>query len=226
MTIKLLAADVGFRSTGMAIFEQAREDWQLFGTKCVHTLKEHDGLVALDDVRRTEFMATGILNYYIENKAQGLICEIPNGGAQSASAQKCMAAATSMIAVIHLVLKCPVIWITPDQSRAAAGWNKNEQPPLPAGLSPEERKDLARLKKQKRPENAVLIAAMKLKDKARSEAKAARQKALKDSVMGAMGAKYPAITKIKKDDQEHIADACASFEAAKGARLARLLEQL
>ena len=122
--IKVLAADVGFMATGMAIFCHTPEGWKLFDKRCLHTEQGHSEIVeskraktgfvrkhlcsvATDDIRRTELMATGIINYFIENQCEGLVAEIPGGGAQNAIAQKCMGAATAMIAVVRMVLRCP-----------------------------------------------------------------------------------------------------------------------
>lgn len=196
---KVLAADIGFRSTGMAIFCFTQEGWKLFDKKCLHTEQAHSEIVeskrakkgfvkkqlcsvAIDDIRRTESMATGIINYFIENQCGAMACEIPNGGAQSASAQKCMGAATAMISVVRLVLQCPAEWITPNESRAAAGWIKTEHPEA----------DGAEIKK---------------------------------FVMATMEAKYPTISELKLKNKEHIADACATFEAARGRQVIKDLEK-
>jgi hypothetical protein len=200
--IKLLAADVGYAATGMAIFSWTPEaGWQLFDTKCLHTEQECRTWVTSgrtgkrvarsldsvtnDDIRRTEFLATGILNYCIENKVQGMACELPNGGAQNAAAAKSMGAAVSMIAVVRMVLRIPAVWITPDQSRLAAGWNKQEHL-IPKGLSESDHRRA-------------------LQD---------RKRDLKKHVMATMSAKYPAIGELADVNREHIADALATFEAA------------
>ena len=119
------------------------------------------------------------MNYFIENQCKGMICEIPNGGGQDAKAAKCMGAALSMIATVRVALQCAAIWVTPTESRAAAGWIQDEHP-RPAGMS------LSEYKKMQ-----------------------------KSFVMDAMSAKYPAIAGLKLADKEHIADACAAFEAKK-----------
>ena len=195
---KVLAADIGFTATGMAIFTYDKEycpEWRLFDTRCLHTGQEHtkhkvrDGRkiklrlasVAHDDIRRAELMAGGIFNYYLENKCEAMVCEIPNGGAQSAWAAKYMGAATTMIAVIRLVLRCPADWITPTQSRTAAGWRRETHP-------------------------------------------GEKTKEIKTFVMGAMAVKYPAIAGLEDEDKEHIADACATFEAARGRQLIKSME--
>lgn len=199
---KLLAADIGFTSTGMAIFELTAGG-RLFDTKCLHTQQEHTervikngrkvkihlASVSNDDIRRTEFLACGIINYFIENQCKGMICEIPNGGAQDAKAAKCMGAAMAMIATVRVSLQCPALWITPSESRAAAGWNKDEHP--------------------------------------RGEMTADQYKKFQKAfVMAAMEHKYPEISGLKLKDKEHIADACATFEAARGEKIKRFLGKL
>jgi hypothetical protein len=193
---RILAADIGFTSVGMAIFEPTVDgwkvldsklehivkDWKVFDSKCLHTYKGHEGSVALDDVRRIESLTMGIVNYFIENKCHAMVCEIPHGGAQSASAQKAMAAATAMIATIRVMLACPVQWVTPNQSRAAAGWDKDAHKP-PEGMKGEA---LRRFKQD-------------------------RSKELKQTIMRNMEAKHPEIARFIQKDKEHIADACATF---------------
>lgn len=197
----------------MAIFAWTpAAGWFLFDTKCIHTEQEHRvwetsnrtgkrvarslDSVTNDDVRRAESLATGILNYCIENKAQAMVCELPNGGAQNAAAAKSMGAAVSIISVVRLVLQIPAVWITPDQSRLAAGWNKQEHL-IPKGLSERDHKRA-------------------LQD---------RKRDLKKHVMTVMSAKYPAISELADVNREHIADACAAFEAACNCELLQQLTQ-
>jgi hypothetical protein len=96
-----------------------------------------------------------------------------------------MGAAVSMIAVVRMVLRIPAVWITPDQSRLAAGWNKQEHL-IPKGLSESDHRRA-------------------LQD---------RKRDLKKHVMATMSAKYPAIGELADVNREHIADALATFEAA------------
>lgn len=182
---KFLAADIGFGSTGMAIF-CFDKGWRIFDAKCLHTSKRNDsGSVTLDDIRRVEFLATGITNYYIENGCSAMACELPSSGAQSAKAQKAMSAAVSLIATCRLFLRAPALWITPNESRAAAGWDSKFHPVDPA-----------------------------LKGSERKKALNERTKALKAFIMREMTEKFPLIGKFKDADKEHIADACSTFLAA------------
>lgn len=206
---KVLAADIGFRSTGMAIFQHTPKGWKYFDSRCIHTnqahsekVKDENGRlvrnkkgkikkhqltsVAVDDVRRIELMGIEILNYFIENQCQALVCEIPGGGAQNASAQKCMGLATGMIAMIHVALRCPMEHISPGESRAAAGWIKKEHPM--EGLSSTQKKT-----------------------------------AMKAFIMAVMEQKYLELVGLPVNDKEHIADACATFEAARGKELIKLM---
>ena len=176
MSTRILSADLGFASTGLAVFEYTAGRWCLFDTKCLHTVKGHTGSVAHDDVRRSEFLAAGIMNYFIENKCSAMVAEIPHGGAQAAISAKCMGAATGMIAAVRVALGCPCDWIAPTMSRAAAGWDKLAHKDIPIK---------------------------------------ARKLAMKRFIMATMQTKYPAIAGLKIKDKEHIADACAAFEAAR-----------
>jgi len=185
ISTKILAIDAGFAATGLAVFEYTAGRWFLFDTKCLHTKKNHSGSVAHDDIRRTEFLAAGIMNYFIENKCSAMAAEIPHGGAQSAIAAKCMGAASAMIAAVRVALGCPCDWISPDMSRAAAGWDKMAHRDIPIK---------------------------------------ARKLTMKRFIMAAMEVKYPAISGLKLKDKEHIADACAAFEAARGRKIIRDME--
>ena len=49
---------------------------------------------------------------------------------------------------------------------------------------------------------------------------------VKKLVMAAMAGKYPEIAALRKADQEHIADALATYEAAKDRQMIRTLEQI
>ena len=207
--IKILAADIGFRSTGMAIFRFTAWGWELFDTKCVHTnqahtvriikngrrVKRRTDSVVCDDIRRTEFLATEISNYFITNQCSFMACELPHGGAQSAQAQKAMSAAVTMIAVVRLFLQCGWQQVTPNESRAAAGWDKGAHA-IPPGLSKQEHK----------------------------QALTSRTKELKAFVMSAMSEKYPIITGLPVVDKEHIADALATFEHARNCDSIKELE--
>lgn len=195
----ILAADIGFTATGMVIFQFDKE-WRIFDMKCLHTEQGHTdrvkrkngktkkvrmSSVAHDDISRTEYLTCGIMNYFIDNRCSAIVAEIPHGGAQSAVSAKCMGAATAMIATVRVALDCPACWVTPDDSRLAAGWDKTKH------------KDLS------------------LKE---------RKAELKRFIMNAMGKKYPSIAGLKMKDKEHIADACAAFEAARNRQIVKSLE--
>lgn len=196
---KLLAADIGYCSTGMAIFAYDKDycpEWRLFDSRCLHTSKGRETSVTLDDIRRTEFLALQLTNYFIENGCSAIVAELPSGGAQSASAQKSMALAVAMIATCRLFLQAPAVWVTPNESRKAAGWDKDAHP-IPKGLNAYERK----------------------------KALNARTKALKEFVIEAMVKKYPAIDKYIVADKEHVADACSAFEAKRDHEIIKELEK-
>ena len=181
--VKVLAADIGFAATGMAVLELQGDKAALFTTSCVHTQPEHKkrGIyVSHDDVRRAQEVTRAILKVYTENGCKGLVVELPSAGAQGAKANRCMGIATGIIAALAEIVKCPVEWITPSESRKAA---------IGSCSAPEG-------------EN------------------------IKKLVMAAIEARWPDIAGLKLKDKEHIADALATFEAARGRQLMLLLEGL
>lgn len=181
MGVKVLAADIGFASTGMAVLLIQGGQSSLHATACAHSkpeAKKRGIYVAHDDVRRAQHITREILRVYTDNACRGIICEIPSAGAQGAKPNRCMGIATGMIAALAEILRCPVEWITPNESRAAATGRQT----APSG------------------EN------------------------IKRLVMAAMSVKYPDIAGLKLADKEHIADALAAFEAARGRQMMRLLE--
>lgn len=178
--MKVLAADIGFGATGLAVLSLRGGQPGLVAFSCVHTAPEHKkrGIyVAHDDVRRAQEITRGIAEAYAANDCRGLICELPSAGAQGAKPNRAMGIATGLIAALAEVLRCPVEWITPGESRAAAIGRQS----APKG------------------EN------------------------IKHLVMAAMQERYPEIAGLKLADKEHIADALATFEAARGRQMLRVL---
>lgn len=124
MITKILAVDIGFGSTGMAVVAITPGGQpELYTYTCLHTKPEHKrrGIyVAHDDVRRAMDITRGIRDYYMLNGCAGLAVELPSGGAQGAKANRAMGIATGLVAALAEVSLWPVEWITPGESRKAA----------------------------------------------------------------------------------------------------------
>ena len=178
---KVLAIDIGFASAGMAVlgFQDGRA--VLHATACAHTRKLDKKLgiyVAHDDVRRAQEITRAVIKTYTDNSCKGVVVELPSAGAKGAKANRAMGISTGIIAALTEIVRCPVEWITPSESRSAAI----------------------------------------------GRATAPKGGDVKDLVMKAMTEKYPEIAGLKVVDKEHIADALATFEAARGRQLLRLME--
>jgi Holliday junction resolvasome RuvABC endonuclease subunit len=175
---RVLAIDIGFAAAGMAVFDIAPV--KLWDTKCIHTspeAKKRGIYQSHDDVRRALSLTRGIVEYFTESQCSGMAVELPSAAAQGAKANRAMGIATGVIAATVEILRCPVDWITPDESRTAAIGRRS----APKG------------------EN------------------------IKELVMAAISAHYPEIAGLKLKDKEHIADAIATFEAARDRQMIRTL---
>lgn len=180
--VRILAIDIGFAATGMAVLGVHQDGHaELHDTKCLHTKPEHKkrGIyVAHDDTRRGREITRGILDYLLINECKGIVVELPSGGAQGAKANRAMGIATGVMAALPTIIKMPVEYITPSESRKAA------------------------IGKCTAPEGENV----------------------KDLVIEAMALKYgPTIKALPVKDREHIADALATFEAARERQLVQVL---
>jgi len=168
----------------------------LLAVDCLHTEELEDSKVSISDVLRAVRSYTWIRNNYREHDCSVIACELPTAGTKDSRAARCMGIISGVIASVCAELQCPVIWITPDESRAAGGWIKKEHlipKPDTTGMRASERKKL-------------------LAEHARALSR--RNAELKNLVMQNMEKRYPIISGMKKKDKEHIADALATFEAA------------
>jgi len=128
---KVLAVDVGFAATGLAVMEESPMSvgvgvvrvWVPMALYCLRTEKmtKKVGLrVADDDVRRVADLARGIVKVIDEHQIRRALVEVPGGGGRAARPVRCMALATGMIAAVLELRKVAWEVVTPDESRKAA----------------------------------------------------------------------------------------------------------
>lgn len=118
-----MAIDVGFVSSGVAIFENGN----LIHVDCIETkpIKNKQAVYAAhQDVLRIQAMTRGIVYLIGKWDVRGLLVEIPHGGAQSGRAMRAMGLASGMIGSIVECVKLPVEWYLPNQTRIAACGNR------------------------------------------------------------------------------------------------------
>jgi vacuolar-type H+-ATPase subunit F/Vma7 len=195
-----MAADVGFQATGWAIFDVSAYPARLMFTGCSRPKKDTKRkhlLVADSDADRTARMVRDILEAVRAHNITQIVAEIPSGGSKGARANRTMGIATGFIVTLVETLGLAAEWYTQKETREAATGKKPALLKIPKDTTPEERKAI---------------------EKQREEAK----KCIKELVIAAMQEKYPALKDITVyADLEHIADACATFEAAKNGNLVR-----
>jgi Holliday junction resolvasome RuvABC endonuclease subunit len=113
----LLTLDVGFKSMGWALIEGGSIK------KCgvIETEKSKKKTVRVADDRawRSANLARELSSLILCNGAKGVIGELPSGGALNAKAMAYMAMATAITAAVCEILKIPVEWVTPGDSKKA-----------------------------------------------------------------------------------------------------------
>lgn len=118
----ILALDVGFKSTGYAVFKKGI----VKATGVIETTTAEDKKIkiAYVNARRASQIAIS-LKLIIEackGNVKGVVGELPSGAALSARAGQAMALATGTVAAAIAVLGLPVEWVTPvDVKRALTG---------------------------------------------------------------------------------------------------------
>ena len=126
-----LALDVGFRSTGMALFTSSCDMLLLIKTECVKLKRmkdEDEKYASVVDVEYVMQMAESISKFIDAYGVKDIVVELPHGGAKSSRAARLMGMASAMIATIVVLKNLNVQWFTPkDVKEAATGKSKAEK---------------------------------------------------------------------------------------------------
>ena len=194
----VMALDIGFAHTGIAVFDVSKTPALIVHLSCVRpkkdTKKKHL-LVADSDIDRVQRMVRGIVDVVRQFDIGKMVVEMPSGGAQGARANRAMGIATGMIVSLKECLGLAAEYYSPNDTREAAVGRIDPGPKVRKGMTDEEKK---RIKQERE----------------------AFKKGIKMRVMEAMEKKYPELGRIDiMADKEHIADAVSTFEAAKNGNL-------
>lgn len=114
----LLSLDVGFAKTGWSVFDKGRP--KDCGVSQHPKSKKRGIRTADDNVFRAGMLVTNLKNIIEQYDCKAVIGELPSGGAQSATAMRDMAAATSAVAGMVTCLDLPCEWCTPGDVKLAA----------------------------------------------------------------------------------------------------------
>lgn len=119
----ILAVDIGFRSTGLALFEITKDGYTLKYVRCCSPKQrkktKHD-YVAVMDAQQVMQMASEIILFIRINNVERMIVELPSGGAKSSRAVRLMGMASAMIATISTFFDIPIEFFTPREIKMAA----------------------------------------------------------------------------------------------------------
>jgi len=129
MHFRIVAIDVGFRSTGLAAFNVYPNRLELAEFDCVHTEPPPGKRKkALKDVDRIQRNIDGIVAFLEKNDAMWMVVELPTGGSKSSRAARAMGMATTMIVSIAKLLEIQAEWYEPiDIKRAACDKNSADK---------------------------------------------------------------------------------------------------
>ncbi len=118
-----LALDPSFSNLGYATFN---EKLILVDVGVIKTSKSKSKItsVSSDDSFRTQKLAVWLAGYILKHKIKGIFSERP-AGAMSASALKSFCIINSIIDCISCLLKVPVEWTTPAQTKLGLVGKKN-----------------------------------------------------------------------------------------------------
>lgn len=113
----LLSLDVGFASMGWAVFDRGEV------ISCGTIVTKKDGKKTTrsssDTFTRCVQIATQLKDIIHDHSIEGVIGELPSGGAQSANAMKQMGMATSIVASVCGILGLPFEEVTPNEVKIA-----------------------------------------------------------------------------------------------------------
>ena len=119
----VLAIDIGFKNTGLALFDYSPEELKLLDTAHIttdHIKKSSKKSVVLNDVEKTEFLAKELQDYMLARGVHSIVVELPTGGARSSRAVRLMGIATTVIVTLAVTMKLDAKWTTPREGKLAA----------------------------------------------------------------------------------------------------------
>jgi len=118
----LLAVDVGFLATGLALFNVKMGYLCLVETECVKFKfkKDKDKYASVLDVEHVMEMSRRITAFIDKHGVRNMVVELPHGGAKSSRAARTMGMASAMIADIAVHKQLNVEWFTPTDIKKAA----------------------------------------------------------------------------------------------------------
>jgi len=120
---RILALDVAFCHTGVAILERKRQRWSVLHTECISTEKESRKrrIYETDDKLRRATMIFGRLYHLVQDyKPQLIAAELPVSGGKSAAAHASMGMAIAIIAALGFATGVPIRNYNWDEIKLAA----------------------------------------------------------------------------------------------------------
>lgn len=116
----LLSLDVAFANTGWCLIDRGRI--KKCGVITTSKSKSKTTRVSEDRAWRASVLALSLAHIISENRVQGVIGELPHGGAQSYTAGLMMGMAVASVSSVCAVMNIPTEWTNPsDVKKAVTG---------------------------------------------------------------------------------------------------------
>lgn len=119
----ILAVDVGFVATGVALMAREGAGWRAAMVACISAPpdpRKRKLLVAHQDAARVAHIARRLRDIVRNYGVKRIVVELPHGGAQGARANRCMGMATAMIVALAECEGLAAEYYTPMDTRTAA----------------------------------------------------------------------------------------------------------
>lgn len=113
----LLVLDIGFANMGWLVFH--KKEIIDCGVVTTEKTQKKGTRVADDHAFRSIVLAKGLYDIIESNGIEGIIGELPSGGAQSAKAMGFMMSAISVVAAVGTLWNLPMEWATPTEVKKA-----------------------------------------------------------------------------------------------------------
>lgn len=119
----LLCVDAGFGHMGWSVFHEQK----LIDCGCIKTKKTKikQTRAADDRAHRAAVITRELLDVVKAWGPEGLVAELPSGGAKSARAMADMASATCLVSAVATVSNIPTEWYTPPMVKKAVTGKRN-----------------------------------------------------------------------------------------------------
>lgn len=118
---RVAGIDIGFRNTGVSIFDVDRGSMKLIDSECFRSkkVKGSKDYVAEQNAHSIREVLVPVVKFIRDYKVQMLVIELPTGGAKSSSAARALGIATCMAVALTMLAGCEYMYVAPRDVKIA-----------------------------------------------------------------------------------------------------------